>query len=142
MIETVSSPLEVETVPTIGSMVTAPGACPTGNFGWARWQPAVSVALQVAALMTETLVSSILVTATARVAGSKAMAEGPKLAVAALACVGRSGPLCVFAWRVVGTVRCEHRSATRSQASVCVKRCGDRHAFDRGGRTFGRAGTR
>jgi hypothetical protein len=48
------------------------------------------------------------------------------------ACVGRSGPLCVFAWRVVGTVRCEHRGATRSQASVCVKQCGDRHAFGRG----------
>lgn len=34
-------------------------------------------------LMTETLVSSISVTATARVAGAKAMAEGPKRAVAA-----------------------------------------------------------
>jgi hypothetical protein len=52
--------------------------------------------------------------------------------LAAVQPVGRSGPLCVFAWRVVGTVRCEHRGATRSQASVCVKQCGDRHAFDRG----------
>jgi hypothetical protein len=36
-------------------MVTAPGARPTGNLGWAPWQ-LVTVALQVAALMTETLV--------------------------------------------------------------------------------------
>ena len=34
--------------------------------------------------------------------------------------------------RVVGTVGCEHRGAARSQASVCVKQCGDRHGFDRG----------
>src|SRR5215468_10173893 len=51
-----------------------------------------------------------------------------------------NGFLCVFAWRVVGTVCCEHRSATRSQASVCVKQCGDRHAFDRGEQDFWESG--
>ena len=38
----------------------------------------VTVALQVAALMTETLVSSMLVTATVRLAGSKAIPAGLK----------------------------------------------------------------
>ena len=57
------------------------------------------------------------------------------------ACAGRSGPLCGFAWRVVGKVRCEHRGATRSQASVCIKQCEDRHALTAGSRTLRRAGT-
>src|SRR6516165_236876 len=61
-----------------GSIVMALGTRPAGIFGWGLWQLVVMVALQVAALMMEMLVSSRLVTATVRLAGSKAMAEGPK----------------------------------------------------------------
>src|SRR3974390_1468864 len=59
-------------------MATGPGPRPTGNLGWVRWQLVVMVALQVAASMTETLVSSTLVTATIRLAGSKAIPTGAK----------------------------------------------------------------
>src|SRR5215471_10940157 len=61
-----------------GSMVMALGARPAGNLGWGLWQLVVTVALQVAALMTVTLLSSRLLTATVWLAGSKAMLEGPK----------------------------------------------------------------
>src|SRR6516225_6095549 len=64
-------------------MATVPGARPTGNSGWGLWQLVVVVALQVAALITETLVSSILVTATMRLTGSKAIPAGPKPTVTA-----------------------------------------------------------
>ena len=76
MTETVLSPLAMYMVQAAGSIATALGVWPTGSLGWARWQLTVVVALQVAALMTETLVSSMFVTATVRFAGSKAMAEG------------------------------------------------------------------
>src|SRR5690242_2035806 len=66
-----------------GSMAMPLGARPAGNLGWGLRQLLVTVALQVAALMTVTLVSSMLVTTTVRLAGSKAMPEGPKPTVTA-----------------------------------------------------------
>src|SRR6516165_555654 len=66
-----------------GSMAMTLGARPTGNLGWGPWHPVATAALQVAALMTVTLVSSMLVTATVWLAGSKATAVGPKPTVTA-----------------------------------------------------------